>query len=141
MLVLVTLVALTVGTPVTMGLVVAALSLALRVADFYLAETRPELTRAALVAIGHLLLSLAFGIVAGGLLNLTGLLSAAHAESLAAGAFTLGLYVLPGAGAARRTASRVLARVLPGSSAIVVSTAIMGPIALIATIVALADVR
>ncbi|GAA2216448.1 hypothetical protein GCM10009850_119170 [Nonomuraea monospora] len=136
-LALVTLMALTVVMPVVVGLVVAALSLALRAGDHYFAEERPELTRAALVAMGHLLLSLAFGIAAAGLLHLAGRLSTSHAESLAAGFFTLGLFVLPGAGAVRRAASGVLARLLPGHSATVVTVAVMGPIALTSVIIAL----
>ncbi|TYB51302.1 serine/threonine protein kinase [Nonomuraea sp. PA05] len=136
-LALVTLMALTVVMPVVVGLVVAALSLALRAGDHYFAEERPELTRAALVAMGHLLLSLAFGIAAAGLLHLAGRLSTSHAESLAAGFFTLGLFVLPGAGAVRRAASGVLNRLLPGHSATVVTVAVMGPIALTSVIIAL----
>ncbi|MEV1005731.1 serine/threonine-protein kinase [Nonomuraea sp. NPDC050202] len=136
-LALVTLVALTVVMPVVVGLLVAALSLALRAGDHYFAEERPELTRAALVAMGHLLLSLAFGIAAAGLLHLAGRLSTSHAESLAAGAFTLGLFVLPGAGAVRRAASGILARLLPGHTATVVTVAVMGPVALTSVIIAL----
>ncbi|NJP98936.1 serine/threonine protein kinase [Nonomuraea sp. FMUSA5-5] len=133
----VALVALTVAMPVAMGLLVAALTLALRAGDHYFAEERPELTRAALVAMGNLLLSLALGIVAAGLLHMAGRVSTSHAESLAAGAFTLGLFVLPGSAAVRRAASNVLARLLPGHSATVVSVAVMGPVALITVIIAL----
>ncbi|MFC4116633.1 serine/threonine-protein kinase [Nonomuraea zeae] len=136
-LMLVTLVALTVLMPVIVGLVAAALSLGLRAADHYFAESRPTLSRAALVAVGHLLLSLAFGIAAATALHVAGRLSTSHAESLAAGAFTLGLFVLPGAGAARRMASGLLARLLPGRSATVVTVAVMGPVALTSVIVAL----
>ncbi|MEV4564625.1 protein kinase [Nonomuraea sp. NPDC049419] len=136
-LVLVMLAAFTVLEPVAVGLIAAGLSLALRVAGHFLGEEREDVSRAALVAVGHLLLSLAFGLVAGTLLNMTGLLSAGHAESLAAGVFTIGLFALPGAGRVRRVASGALARVLPGSSAVVVNTAILGPIALITVIVAL----
>ncbi|WP_346114373.1 serine/threonine-protein kinase, partial [Nonomuraea maheshkhaliensis] len=138
-LMLVTLMALTVMNPVSGGLGAAALSLALRAADHYFAEERPPLSTAGLVTVGHLLLSVAFGLAAGGLLHMAGRLNAGHAESLAAGLFTLGLFVLPGAAPVRRAASGALARVLPGRSAIVVSTAVMGPITLIAIIVALSQ--
>ncbi|GAA3592663.1 hypothetical protein GCM10022419_089460 [Nonomuraea rosea] len=138
-LMLVTLVALTVLMPVTVGAAAAALALALRAADHYLAESRPALSRAALVAVGHLLLSLAFGIAAATVLHLAGRLSTNHAESLAAGAFTLGLFVLPGAGAVRRTVARGLSRVLPGHRATVVTVAVLGPIALTSMIVALLE--
>ncbi|MFB4280379.1 MULTISPECIES: serine/threonine-protein kinase [unclassified Nonomuraea] len=138
-LMLVTLVAFTVLMPVAVGLVAAAITLALRAADHYFAEpeTRPTLSRTALVTAGHMFLSLAFGLVAGSLLHMTGRLSGSHAESLAAGAFTLGLFVLPGAGAVRRTASNALARLLPGRSPIVVTVAVMGPVALTSIIIAL----
>ncbi|MEV3981523.1 serine/threonine-protein kinase [Nonomuraea sp. NPDC049758] len=135
-LALVTLSATTVVTPVVGGLLAVALSLALRVADHFLSEERPTPARAALVAMGNLLLSLACGLGVAGLLEAAGS-STSHAEALAAGAFTLGLFVLPGAAPARRRAARVLARLLPGRSATVVTVAVMGPIALLATIAAL----
>ncbi|MGV9379339.1 serine/threonine-protein kinase [Nonomuraea sp. NPDC003707] len=136
-LVLVTLVAATVVMPVAVGLVAAALSLALRAGDHFFAETRPPFGRAALVAVGHLFLSLAFGTVVATLLHLSGRLGTSHAESLAAGAFTLGLFVLPGAGVVRQVAARTLARLLPGRNATVVTVAVMGPVALTSVIVAL----
>ncbi|MFC7586356.1 hypothetical protein ACFQYP_23385 [Nonomuraea antimicrobica] len=139
MLGLVTLAALTVVMPVVVGLVVAGLTLALRVGDHYFGDTGRTLSKSALVAAGHLALSLAVGLAAAGFLNTAGRLSAGHAESLAAGVFTLGLFVLPGAGAVRRTASRTLARLLPGHRATVVSVAVMGPIALTSVIVALVE--
>ncbi|MFI7132251.1 serine/threonine-protein kinase [Nonomuraea sp. NPDC050153] len=138
-LVLVTLVAATVVTPVTVGLVAAALSLALRAGDHYFAETRRTFSKSALIAVGHMFLALAFGTVVASLLHLSGWLNAGHAESLAAGAFTLGLFVLPGAGAVRRAASRALDRLLPGRNAIVVTVAVMGPVALTSVIVALVE--
>ncbi|MFG1696050.1 serine/threonine-protein kinase [Nonomuraea sp. NPDC049309] len=136
-LVLVMLASITVLRPVTIGLIAAGLSVALRIAGHYLDDEREDLTRAALVTVGHLLLSLASGIVAGTLLHMTGRLNASHAESLAAGLFTIGLFALPGAGKVRRVASAGLARVLPGQSAVIVNTAILGPIALITVIAAL----
>ncbi|NRQ32213.1 serine/threonine protein kinase [Nonomuraea sp. NN258] len=140
-LLLATLVALTVVMPVVIGLGAAALSLALRAGDHFLfpGERRP-LSTTALVVVGNLALALALGIVTGSVLSLAGGLHTNQAESLAAGAFTLGLFVLPGAAAVRRAAAHVLARVLPGGSPIVVSTAVMGPVALIAWIVALLQV-
>jgi hypothetical protein len=136
-LALVTLVALTVLMPVAVGLLAAALTVALRVAEYFLAETERTLSREALVTGGHMLLSLAFGIAAASFLHMAGRLSVGHAESLAAGAFTLGLFVLPGSGTVRWAASDILARFLPGRSATVVTVAVMGPIALISVIVAL----
>ncbi|MFI9595436.1 serine/threonine-protein kinase [Nonomuraea sp. NPDC052265] len=135
-LALVTLSASTVVTPVVGGLLAVALSLALRATDHFLTEERPAPARAALVAMGNLLLSLACGLGVAGLLEAAGS-STSHAEALAAGGFTLGLFVLPGAGPVRRRAARVLARLLPGRSATVVTVAVMGPIALLATIAAL----
>ncbi|MEU7749180.1 serine/threonine-protein kinase [Nonomuraea sp. NPDC049158] len=135
-LALVTLVALTVLMPVTVGLLVAALTVALRVTEYFLGETERTWSREALVTGGHLLLSLAFGIAVATLLHMTRL-TVGHAESLAAGAFTLGLFVLPGSGAVRWAAAHILDRFLPGRSATVVSVAVMGPIALISVIVAL----
>ncbi|MEV1243572.1 serine/threonine-protein kinase [Nonomuraea sp. NPDC050022] len=136
-LAVVTLMALTVVTPVAMGLLAAALTLALRVAEYFLGETERTWSREALVAGGHLLLSLAFGIAAATFLHMAGRLSVGHAESLAAGAFTLGLFVLPGSGPVRWAASHILDRFLPGRTATVVSVAVMGPIALTSVIVAL----
>jgi hypothetical protein len=136
-LALVTLMALTVEMPVRMGLVAAGLALALRVGAYLGEDVRPDLIRTGLAALGHTVLALAFGMVAAIVLHWAGPLPAAYVDSLAAGAFTLGLFVLPGAGPVRWTASRLLARVLPGQSAIIVSWALMGPIALIALIVAL----
>ncbi|MEU5861967.1 serine/threonine-protein kinase [Nonomuraea sp. NPDC047529] len=135
-LALVTLSASTVVTPVVGGLLAVALSLALRAADHFLTEERPTASRAALVAMGNLLLSLACGLGVAGLLEAAGS-STSHAEALAAGGFTLGLFVLPGAAPVRRRASAWLARLLPGRSATVVTVAVMGPIALLATIAAL----
>ncbi|MFD2354241.1 hypothetical protein ACFSTC_40610 [Nonomuraea ferruginea] len=134
MLILVTLVSMTVIMPVAVGLAMAALALALRAGDHFLDEHRQPLVRAALVALGHTLLALAFGMAAAVFLHWAGPLSAYHVDSLAAGAFTLGLFVLPGAGAVRRAASRILARLLPGHRATVMSAAVMGPIALISLI-------
>ncbi|MGW0810945.1 serine/threonine-protein kinase [Nonomuraea sp. NPDC002799] len=136
-LALVTLVALTVMTPVVAGLAAAALSLALRARDHFATETRRTLSTAALVALGHVLLALASGLAAASFLHLAGRVSVSHAESLAAGVFTLGLFVLPGTGPVRRAAARTLGRVLPGHSATVVSVAVMGPVALTSVIVAL----
>ena len=136
-LVLIMLASITVIRPVTIGLIAAGISVVLRIAGHYLDDEREDVTRAALVTVGHLLLALAFGIVAGTLLHMTGRLNASHAESLAAGVFTIGLFALPGAGRVRRVASRALARVLPGQSAVIVNTAILGPIALITVIAAL----
>ncbi|GGT08381.1 serine/threonine-protein kinase [Nonomuraea spiralis] len=135
-LALVTLSASTVVTPVVGGLLAVVISLALRAGEYFLAEDRPEISRTALVTVGNLLLALACGLGAAGLLEAAGLRTS-HAESLAAGVFTLGLFVLPGSGPVRRRASRLLARLLPGRSATVVTVAVMGPIALLATIAAL----
>ncbi|MEO3868804.1 serine/threonine-protein kinase [Nonomuraea sp. B12E4] len=136
-LMLVTLIAMTVVMPVGVGLLAAAIWLVLRAVEYYFAEDRRELLVTALMTVGHMVLALAFGTVAAGLLHMAAVLSAGHAESLAAGAFTLGLFVLPGAGPARRTAARGLARLLPGNRATVVTVAVMGPVALTAVIVAL----
>ncbi|MFI7707326.1 serine/threonine-protein kinase [Nonomuraea sp. NPDC049480] len=136
MLLLVTLVALTIVTPVVMGTMAAALSLALRVGAYHFGENRGTLFRAALLTVGHVLLTLACGILVSILLNAAGM-HADHAASLAAGAFTLGLFVLPSAGVAREAATRTLARVLPGRSAAMVAFAVMGPISVISLIVAL----
>ncbi|TMS00641.1 serine/threonine-protein kinase [Nonomuraea basaltis] len=136
-LLLVTLVALTVVMPVIVGTMAAALSLALRIGEYLFGENRRTLFQAVLVTVGHLLLALAFGILASSLMQGAGRMPAGHAESFAAGAFTLGLFVLPGSGAVRQAATRTLARVLPGRSATVVSVAVMGPIALLSLIVAL----
>ncbi|MDA0635822.1 serine/threonine-protein kinase [Nonomuraea sp. MCN248] len=133
-LALVTLMSVTIINPVTAGLAVAALALGLRAADHFLGPDRRTPARAALVALGHTLLALALGMTAAILLHRVGPLSASDVDSLAAGAFTLGLFVLPGAGPVRRSASRALARLLPGHRAIVVSSAVMGPIALISLI-------
>jgi serine/threonine kinase PknH len=136
LLMIVTLIALTILTPVEGGLAAAAIALALRAGEFYFGEPVRPLSKEALVAVGHLFGSLALGIAAATFLQSTGRVSGSHAESLAAGVFTLGLFVLPGARSVRQAASRVLTRVLPGQSALVVSVAVMGPIALITLIVA-----
>jgi serine/threonine protein kinase len=136
-LLLVTLVALTISMPVVMGMLAAALSLALSVGENLFGEHRRPLSKAAPMAVGHLLLALAVGIVASSLLHGAAHLSTGHAESLAAGVFTLGLFLLPGAGAARQAAVRLLDRVLPGRNAAIVAYAVAGPVALISLIVAL----
>ncbi|WP_084772561.1 serine/threonine-protein kinase [Nonomuraea candida] len=136
-LMLVTLIALTILMPVPGGLAAAAIALALRAGGHFFGEARRDGSREALMAMGHILLSLAFGFVVAGLLHLAVRLTASHAEALAAGAFTLGLFVVPGAGQIRGTAAGLLARLLPGHRSLVVSVAVMGPIALISLIVAL----
>ncbi|SDH13836.1 serine/threonine-protein kinase [Nonomuraea jiangxiensis] len=136
-LLLVTLMAATVVVPVGVGLLAAAIWLAFHAGAHYFADDRRTLLVTALMTVGHLVLALAFGTVTAGLLHAADVLSPSHAESLAAGAFTLGLFVLPGAGPARRAAAHLLARLLPGSRATVVSVAVMGPVALTSVIVAL----
>ncbi|MEU4580118.1 serine/threonine-protein kinase [Nonomuraea sp. ATR24] len=136
-LVLVTLMALTVLKPVGVGLTAAALSVALRAGAYFLGEHRRTLSRVVLVTVGHVVLSLALGIAASSFLHWTGRLSTSHVEPLAAAVFTLGLFVLPGAGTVRQAASHALARLLPGHRAIVVSSAVLGPIALIFVIAAM----
>ncbi|MBF8189961.1 serine/threonine protein kinase [Nonomuraea sp. K274] len=138
-LLLVTLVALTVVMPVIVGMFAAVLSLALRVGEHLFGEHRRTAPKTALVTAGHVLLSLAVGIVAASLLHWADRLTGDQAESLAAGVFTLGLFVLPGAGAVRQAATRTLARLLPGHSATVVTVAVMGPVALLSLIVALSQ--
>ncbi|MEV0614494.1 serine/threonine-protein kinase [Nonomuraea sp. NPDC050404] len=136
-LMVVTLIALTIAMPVRAGLAAAAISLALHAGEHFFGESRWSPSKAALVAAGNLFGSLAVGFIAAGLLQSAVRLSGTHAEALAAGVFTLGLFVLPGAAPARRIASRMLARALPGHRGLVVSAAVMGPITLIAVLVAL----
>ena len=138
-LILVTLMALTVVKPVAVGLTVAALSLALRAGAYFLGENRRTLSRVVLVTLGHVVLALALGVTAAALLHSTGRLGTSHVEPLAASVFTLGLFVLPGAGTVRQAASRTLARLLPGHRALTMSVAVLGPIALIAMITALTE--
>ncbi|MGN9837274.1 serine/threonine-protein kinase [Nonomuraea sp. H19] len=136
-LLLVTLVALTVVMPVIVGTAAVALSLALRIGEYHFGDEQRTLFKAVLVTFGHLLLALAFGILAAAFLHWASKMSTSAAESFAAGAFTLGLFVLPGAGAVRQAAMRTLARGLPGRRAATVAVAVMGPVALVSLIAAL----
>ncbi|WP_053175116.1 serine/threonine-protein kinase [Nonomuraea sp. SBT364] len=138
-LLLVVLMALTVLMPVAVGLASAALSLALRAGAYFLGENRRTLSRVVLVTAGHIVLSLALGIAASSFLNWSGRLGTSHVEPLAASMFTLGLFVLPGAGTVRQAASHTLARLLPGHRAMVVSSAVLGPVALISVITAVIE--
>jgi serine/threonine kinase PknH len=135
-LLLATLVALTIAMPVVVGTLAAGLSLALRVWEYRFGEIQQTMLKALLVTVGHVLLSLASGILVSTLLHWALRMSADHAASFAAGAFTLGLFVLPGARAARQTATRTLARVLPGRAAATVAVAVMGPVTLFSLILA-----
>ncbi|WP_188189154.1 serine/threonine-protein kinase [Nonomuraea sp. SYSU D8015] len=137
-LLLATLVALTVAMPVVVGTLAAGLSLALRIGEYlFFGENRQTLFRALLVTVGHVLLALAVGLLASFLLDSVLGMRAAHAASFATGVYTLGLFVLPGAGPVRQAATRVLARVLPGPGVTTAAVAVMAPVTLISLITAL----
>ncbi|WP_327089798.1 serine/threonine protein kinase [Nonomuraea sp. NBC_01738] len=159
LLLLVTMIALTVMMPVAVGAAAVAIALVLRVGEYLFGEmmnrrrmrgggssadpllalvgTPWALVKAALVTIVHVPLSLMFGVCVWGLLRWGGGMGVNEAASYAAGAFTAGLFVLPGGGAPRKAVTRTLTSVLRNPGAALVATLIAGTIALLAVMFAL----
>ncbi|MEU8249875.1 serine/threonine-protein kinase [Nonomuraea sp. NPDC048916] len=157
-LLLVTLVALTVMLPVAVGAVAVALALVLRVGEYLfgdLVERRKvrgssaadpllalvgtpwALVKASLVMLVHVPLSILFGVCVWGVLRWGGGMSVNDAAAWAAGAFTAGLFVLPGGGAPRKAVTRTLTSVLRSPGAATVALLSVGTIALLAVLFAM----
>lgn len=157
-LLLVGLTAMTVMVPVTVGAVAIALAVVLRVGEYLFGEmvnrrqargggssadallaivgTPWALVKAALMTLVHVPLALAFGAIVWGILRWGGGMSINGAAAYAAGAFTLGLFVLPGGGAPRKAVTRSLTSVLRTPGAALVATVAVGTLTLLAVLFA-----
>lgn len=157
-LLLVTLVALTVMMPVTVGAVAVAVALVLRVGEYLFGDlvkrrqvrgssaadpllvlvgTPWALVKASLVTLVHLPLAVLFGVCAWGVLRWGGGMSVNQAAAWAAGAFSAGLFLLPGGGAPRQAVTRTLTGVLRSPGAATVALLVVGTAALFAVMFAM----
>jgi serine/threonine protein kinase len=160
LLLLVTLVALTVMMPVMAGAVAVALSLVLRVGEYLFGDlvkrrqvrgssaadpllvlvgTPWALVKASLVTLVHVPLAVLFGLCVYGLLRWAGGMGVNEAAAWAAGAFSGGLFVLPGGGAPRQAVTRTLTGVLRSPGAATVAVLVVGTCALFAVMFALSQ--
>ncbi|MFC4012488.1 serine/threonine-protein kinase [Nonomuraea purpurea] len=158
LLLLVTLVALTVMMPVMAGAVAVALALVLRLGEYLFGDmvrrrqirgssaTDPllalvgtpwALVKSALVTAVHVPLSLLFGVCVWGILYWAGQMGVNQAAAYGAGAFALGLFVLPGGGAPRKAVTRTLTGVLRSPGAALVAVVLVGTAALFSVMFAL----
>ncbi|MEV0996222.1 serine/threonine-protein kinase [Nonomuraea sp. NPDC050202] len=158
LLLLVTLVALTVMMPVMAGAVAVALAFVLRIGEYLFGDlvkrrqvrgssaadpllalvgTPWALVRSALVTVVHVPLALLFGICVWGVLYWAGQMGVNEAAAYAAGAFTAGLFVLPGGSAPRKAVTRTLTGVLRSPGAALVAVVLVGTAALFAVMFAL----
>ncbi|MEU6717512.1 serine/threonine-protein kinase [Nonomuraea sp. NPDC046802] len=158
LLLLVTLVALTVMMPVMAGAVAVALALVLRLGEYLFGDmvrrrqirgssaTDPllalvgtpwALVKSALVTVVHVPLSLLFGVCVWGILYWVGQMGVNQAAAYGAGAFALGLFVLPGGGAPRKAVTRTLTGVLRSPGAALVAVVLVGTAALFSVMFAL----
>ncbi|MER6947009.1 serine/threonine-protein kinase [Nonomuraea sp. NPDC000554] len=158
MLLLVMLVALAVMLPVAVSAIAVALALVLRVGEYLFGDlvkrrqvrgssaadpllalvgTPWALVKATLVTLVHVPLSVMFGVCVWGLLRWGGGMSVNEAASYAAGAFTAGLFVLPGGGAPRQAVTRTLTSVLRSPGAALVAVLVVGTAALLAVMFAM----
>ncbi|WP_214323421.1 serine/threonine-protein kinase [Nonomuraea sediminis] len=160
MLLLVTLVALTVMMPVVVGAIAVAVALVLRVGEYLFGDlvsrrqirgssaadpllavvgTPWALVKATAVTALHVPLSILFGVCVWGVLRWGGGMSINEAAAYAAGAFTLGLFVLPGGGAPRKAVTRTLTGVLRSPGAALIGIVIVGTAALFAVLFAMSQ--
>ncbi|NUW34971.1 protein kinase [Nonomuraea sp. SMC257] len=158
-LLLVMLVALTVMMPVAVGAVAVALAVVLRVGDYLFGDmvkrrqirgssaadpllvlvgTPWALVKAALVSLVHVPLSILFGLCVYGVLRWGGGMNDMNqAVAWAAGAFTAGLFVLPGGGPPRRTVTRAITGMLRSPGAATVALLAVGTVTLVVVMFAL----
>jgi serine/threonine protein kinase len=158
LLLLVTLIALAVMLPVAVSAVAVALALVLRVGEYLFGDmvkrrqvrgssaadpllvlvgTPWALVKAALITLVHVPLALMFGVCVWGVLRWGGGMSINEAASFGAGAFTAGLFTLPGSGAPRKAVTRSLTGVLRTPGAALVAVLVVGTAALLAVMFAL----
>ncbi|MBF8186463.1 serine/threonine protein kinase [Nonomuraea sp. K274] len=158
LLMLVTLIALTVMMPVTVGAIAVALALVLRLGEYLFGDlvkrrqvrgnsaadpllalvgTPWALVKSALVTAVHVPLALLFGVCVWGVLYWAGRMGVNDAAAYAAGAVAAGLFVLPGGGAPRKAVTRTLTGVLRSPGAALVAVVLMGTAALFAVMFAL----
>ncbi|MFI7449090.1 serine/threonine-protein kinase [Nonomuraea sp. NPDC049714] len=158
LLLLVSLIALTVMMPVMVGAVAIALAVVFRVGEYLFGDmvkrrqvrgssaadpllvlvgTPWALVKASLVSLVHVPLAIAFGACVWGVLRWGGGLSVNDAAAYAAGAFTAGLFVLPGGGAPRKAVTRTLTGVLRTPGAALAAAMVAGTVALFAVMFAL----
>ncbi|MBN6053466.1 protein kinase [Nonomuraea sp. RK-328] len=157
-LLLVMLVALTVMMPVAVGAVAVALAVVLRVGDYLFGDmvqrrqirgssaadpllvlvgTPWALVKAALVSLVHVPLSILFGLCVYGVLRWGGGMSVNDAAAYAAGAFSAGLFVLPGGGPPRRTVTRAITGMLRSPGAATVALLVVGTLTMVVVMFAL----
>lgn len=157
-LLLVTLAALTVMMPVTVGAVAVAIALVLRVGEYLFGDllkrrqvrgssaadpllvlvgTPWALVKASLVTLVHVPLAALFGVCVWGVLRWGGGMGVNEAAAWAAGAFSAGLFVLPGGGAPRQAVTRTLTGVLRSPGAATVALLVVGTAALLAVMFAM----
>ncbi|MET8863207.1 serine/threonine-protein kinase [Nonomuraea sp. NPDC004580] len=158
LLLLVTLVALSVMMPVMAGAIAVALALVLRIGEYLFGDmvkrrqvrgssaadpllvlvgTPWALIKSALVTVVHVPLALLFGVCVWGVLHLAGPFTLNEAAAYAAGAFTAGLFVLPGGGAPRKAVTRTLTGVLRSPGAALIAVLLVGTAALFAVMFAM----
>ncbi len=158
LLLLVTLVALTVMMPITVGAVAIALAVVFRVGEYLFGDmvkrrqargssaadpllvlvgTPWALIKASLVSLVHVPLAIAFGACVWGVLRWGAQFGVNEAAAYAAGAFAAGLFVLPGGGAPRKAVTRSLTGVLRTPGAALAAAMVAGTGALFAVMFAL----
>ncbi|SEM88480.1 serine/threonine-protein kinase [Nonomuraea pusilla] len=158
LLLLVTLIAMTVMMPVMVGAVAVALALVLRMGGYLFGDlvkrrqlrgssaadpllavvgTPWALVKAGLVTMVHVPLAALFGMCVWGLLRWGGGMTVNDAAAYAAGAFSAGLFVLPGGGAPRLAVVKSLTGVLRSPGAALVAVLVVGTVAMFAVMFAL----
>ncbi|WP_219470313.1 serine/threonine-protein kinase [Nonomuraea rhizosphaerae] len=158
LLLLVTLTALAVMMPVVVGAVAVALALVLRMGEYLFGDmvkrrqvrgssaadpllvlvgTPWALVKAALITLVHVPLALMFGVCVWGVLRWGGGMGLNEAAAYGVGAFTAGLFVLPGSGAPRQAVTRTLTGVLRTPGAALVAVLVVGTAAMLAVMFAM----
>ncbi|MFI6323999.1 serine/threonine-protein kinase [Nonomuraea sp. NPDC050556] len=149
---------LAVMVPVVVSVVAVALVLVLRVGEYLvgdLAQRRQlrgassadpwlavvgtpwALVKASLVTLVHVPLSILFGLCTYGIANFGAGITTNKATAYAAGAFVVGLFLLPGAGAPRKAVTRALNGVIRTPGAALVVALVVGTAALLAVLFAI----
>jgi hypothetical protein len=95
------------------------------------------LVKASLVTLVHVPLAALFGVCVWGVLRWGGGMGVNEAAAWAAGAFSAGLFVLPGGGAPRQAVTRTLTGVLRSPGAATVALLVVGTAALLAVMFAM----